>query len=140
MSILALDMGTKRIGVAVSPPGTTLAMPLDPILRTNIRNDIAALLALLEERACRILVIGDPLTLAGARGPAADMIDAFVQKIAQAWPGKIERIDERLTTAQSTKVLIGADISRSKRRELVDGMAAALILETYLAKQRRAES
>lgn len=138
MSIIALDMGTKRIGVAASPPGTTLAMPLDPIIRTNIREDIAAVVGLLNERACNTLVVGDPITLTGTRGLAAETIDAFVQKLAAAWSGKIVRIDERLTTAQSTKVLIGADVSRAKRRQLVDGMAAALILESYLAALRRA--
>ena len=137
MTVIALDMGTKRIGVAISPAATTLAMPLDPIIRKNIKHDIAALLAILEERACTVLVIGDPITLTGARGPAADAIDLFVEKITRVWSGTIERIDERLTTAQSTKVLIGADISRAKRKELIDGMAAALILESYLAKHTR---
>jgi putative Holliday junction resolvase len=137
MTVIALDMGTKRIGVAVSPAGTMLAMPVDPILRTNIRNDLAAVVSMLEERGCTTLVIGDPITLAGARGQASDAIDACVEKLAHVWLGTIQRIDERLTTAQSNKVLIGADVSRAKRRGLVDGMAAALILESYLAKLRR---
>ncbi len=137
MTVLALDLGSKRIGVAVALPGTTLAMPLEPIVRTNLRNDLAALVALLTERECRTVVIGDPLTLSGQRGPAAETADAFVAKLAAIWDGEIVRIDERLTTAQSTKTLLNADVSRAKRRNLVDGIAASLILEQYLARQRR---
>jgi putative Holliday junction resolvase len=135
MSIIALEMGSKRIGIAVSPPGTGLAIPLDPIVRTNIRTDLAAVVALLHERSCAILVVGDPVTLAGTRGIASDGIDVFVRKLAELWNGDIQRIDERLTTAQSNKVLIGADVSRAKRRKVVDGMAAALILESYLKRR-----
>lgn len=137
MSIIALDVGTKRIGVAINPPSTSLAMPLDPVQRTNIRADIATLLKIFRERDARIAVIGDPVALSGERGIAAQKIDVFVEELRKQWDGTIVRVDERLTTAQSTRVLIDSDVSRAKRKELVDGMAAALMLETYL---RRRES
>jgi putative holliday junction resolvase len=81
-------------------------------------------------------VVGDPLTMAGARGIAAEKIDAFVAHLARAFDGTIARVDERLTTAAVQKQLIGADVSRAKRKMVVDKLAATLILETYLARAR----
>ena len=83
------------------------------------------------------LVVGDPLTLAGDRGIAAREMDAFVEKLREVFAGTIHRVDERLTTAQATKSLIAADVSRQKRRTMVDRMAAALILESFLARRRK---
>jgi len=67
-------------------------------------------------------------------------MDAFVERLRTVFEGAIHRVDERMTTAQATKSLLSADVSRRKRRELVDRVAAALILETFLAKRRRRES
>jgi putative Holliday junction resolvase len=134
MSIIALDVGTKRIGIAVCPPGMTMAMPLPPLIRTALKADLRALLSIFEERAAQIVVIGDPITLQGERGIAAEKIDLFVAELARRWSGKIVRVDERLTTAESTRALIDADVSRAKRKQLVDGMAAALLLETYVKR------
>jgi putative Holliday junction resolvase len=128
-------MGTKRIGVAVNPPGTSLAIPLNPIDRQNIKLDLAAILAIINERAVTTVVVGDPLNMSGERGIAAEKIDRFVESLRECWSGEILRVDERLTTAQSTRALIEADVSRAKRKRLVDGMAAALILESYLRRR-----
>lgn len=136
--ILALDVGSKRIGVAISDPGETFALPLTTIERTNRREDLARIRDLAESYGASEMVIGDPLTLAGERGIAAREMDAFVEMVREVFPGKIYRVDERLTTAQATKSLIGADVSRRKRRAIVDRAAAALILETFLARRRNA--
>ncbi len=135
-AILALDVGSKRIGVAVSDPSETYALPLHAIQRTNGRADMAAIVAVATEYAADVIVVGDPLTLAGTRGPAAEKMDAFVEKLRAAYGGSIVRVDERLTTAQASKTLLAADVSRARRRQVVDAMAAALILETYLARRR----
>lgn len=135
MAVLALDVGSKRIGVAVADPGGTFALPVTVIERTNVRDDIARIAELLGEYAVSELVIGDPVTMAGERGPAAEKMDRFVEQIARVYRGKIVRVDERLTTAQATKTLIGADMRREKRKHVVDKLAAALILETYLARR-----
>jgi putative Holliday junction resolvase len=134
--VVALDVGERRIGIAVSDPAGSFAFPHDTIVRSNTRDDIAAIVALAGERGARTIVVGDPLTLAGTRGPAAEKIDAFVAHLARAFDGRIERIDERLTTAAVQKSLIGADVSRAKRKTVVDKLAAAMILETYLARAR----
>jgi putative holliday junction resolvase len=135
-SVVALDVGSRRIGVAVSDPLGSFAFPHAVIDRTNVRDDVAAIVAIVRERGARTIVVGDPITMAGTRGIASEGIDAFVAHLARAFDGRIERVDERLTTAAVQKSLIGADVSRAKRKTVVDKLAAAMILETYLARRR----
>jgi putative Holliday junction resolvase len=136
MSLLALDVGTKRIGVAVADPSGTFALPVTVIERTNLKADLQRISELAREYNAKEMIVGDPVTLSGRRGPAAEKIDRFVEQLARVFPGTIHRIDERMTTAQATKALISADVSRAKRKTVVDKMAAALILESYLARRR----
>lgn len=134
--VMALDVGSKRVGVAVADPSGTYALPVATIERKNKRDDLATLREYFESYGVDELVVGDPLTLSGERGPAARTIDAFVDDLRTVFQGPIHRVDERLTTAQATKGLIAADVSRKRRREVVDRMAAALILESFLARRR----
>ncbi len=136
MTVVALDVGTRRIGVAVSDPLDSFALPLQVIERSNVREDLRRIIEVLKEYDCAELVVGDPLTLAGERGPAARKIDAFVTALQRLFPGAVYRMDERLTTAAATKTLLDADVSRKRRKEVVDKLAAALILETFLAQRR----
>ena len=133
---MALDVGSRRIGVAIAQRGSQLAIPLATIERGSRRDDLAQIQRYLDAYAVDELVIGDPLTLAGERGVAARAMDSFVEEVRRIFGGEIHRVDERMTTAQATKTLIAADVSRRKRREIVDRMAAALILETFLATRR----
>jgi putative Holliday junction resolvase len=135
MSLLALDVGSKRIGVAVADPTGTFALPLTVIERTTLKDDLARIADLAAEYNANEVVVGYPVTLAGARGPAAEKMDRFIEQLTRVFSGAIHRVDERLTTAQATKTLIGADVSRSKRKAVVDKMAAALILESFLARR-----
>jgi putative Holliday junction resolvase len=134
--VVALDVGERRIGVAASDPSGAFAFPIDTIERTNVRDDVARIVEIARERAARTIVIGDPLTMDGKRGIAAEKMDAFAAHVARAFDGAIARVDERLTTAAVQKSLIGADMSRGKRKTVVDKLAAAMILETYLARAR----
>lgn len=136
MTVLALDVGSKRIGTAVSDPGESFAMPLCVIDHTNMRDDIDRIIELASEYRAQEIVVGDPVRLSGERGIAAERIDRFVEALARRFAGTIHRIDERMTTAQATKTLIGADVSRSKRKTVVDKVAASLILETFLTRRR----
>ena len=141
MSILALDVGSKRIGVAVADPSRTVCACRSK--RSNERTSTPisrALWRCVESYGVRDLVIGDPLTLAGERGIAALKMDAFVERLRGVFRGTIHRVDERLTTAQATKTLISADVSRKKRKGIVDRLAAALILESFLARLRNERS
>jgi putative Holliday junction resolvase len=136
MPVMALDVGTKRIGVAVADPGESFALPVTVLERTNLRADLERIADLAREYEAGELVVGDPLRLSGERGPAAEQIDRFVEQLAKHFTGPIHRVDERLTTAQAQKTLIAADVRRAKRKTVVDKMAAALILETFLARRR----
>ncbi len=133
---MALDVGSKRIGVAISDPGGTFALPVGTIERTNLRTDFARISEYVESYGARELVVGDPVSLSGERGIAAEKMDAFVTALRGVFSGTIHRVDERMTTAQVTKTLIAADVSRAKRKTVVDKMAAALILETFLSRRR----
>lgn len=136
MAIMALDVGTKRIGVAIADPTRTYAIPLATITRKNKRDDLASIANYLESYGVEELVVGDPIALSGERGVAAREMDAFVANLQSVFGGPIHRVDERMTTAQANKSLIAADVSRRKRREIVDRLAAGLILETFLARRR----
>lgn len=136
MAIMALDVGTKRIGVAIADPTETFALPVGTIERTNLRTDLEKIVEYVESYLVRELVIGDPISLSGERGIAAQKMDEFVERVRTVFAGTIHRIDERMTTAQVTKTLISADVSRKKRKGVVDKMAAALILETFLGRRR----
>ena len=134
--IMALDVGSKRIGVAVADPAESFALPVATIERTNRRADLAAIRSYLEAYGVDELVVGDPLTLAGERGTAAQAMEPLVDGLREIFSGTIHRVDERMTTAQATKSLIAADVPGRRRRQVVDRVAAALILETFLARRR----
>jgi putative Holliday junction resolvase len=134
-TVIALDVGTRRIGVAVGEG--TFAFPHSTIERSNVRDDVARIVALAAERGVRTIVVGDQLTMTGERGIASANIDAFVAHLARAYDGEVERVDERLTTAAAQKSLIAADVSRAKRKKVVDQLAAVGILETWLARRPR---
>ncbi|PZR56071.1 MAG: Holliday junction resolvase RuvX [Candidatus Meridianibacter frigidus] len=135
--ILALDVGTRRIGVAGSDPGENFALPLRVFQRTNLRADIDRIVAIADEYGAQELVVGDPVALSGRRGIASDKMDRFVEGLQRRFSGQIHRVDERMTTVQATRTLLSADVSRARRKAVVDKLAAALILETFLAKRKR---
>ncbi len=135
--IMALDVGVRRIGVAVSDPGESFSLPLTTLERSGLHADLEAILALAREYGAETIVVGDPVALSGERGIAAARMDDFVAVLRKAWGGPIERIDERLTTAQVTRTLIDADGSRKRRTRVVDQLAAGLILDSYLARRCR---
>lgn len=135
MSVIALDVGERRIGVAVSDPSGTFSLPLEVIERRALAEDVQRIVTLARERGADVIVVGDPIRLGGERGASSARIDRFIERLAKDWNGRIERVDERLTTAQATRSLISADVSRKKRRQVVDKLAAALILDSYLARR-----
>ncbi len=136
--IVALDVGERRIGVAISDPGESFSLPLRTLTRTDsLHDDLEAILEITREYRATTLVVGDPVSLSGERGIAAKKMDAFVEVLARAFGGPIERVDERMTTAQVTRSLITADVKRKDRKRVVDQLAASLILDSYLARRRR---
>ena len=134
-TVIALDVGARRIGIAVGEG--TFAFPHSTLARTNVRDDVSTIVAIARERNARTIVVGDPLTMAGERALASEQIDAFVAHLSRVYDGEIARVDERLTTAAAQKALIAADVSRARRKQVVDQLAAVGILETWLARRPR---
>ena len=135
MRIAALDVGEARIGVAVSDELGITAQGVGVIRRVGGRRDLEALAALLAPYTPAHLVVGLPLDMRGTEGPAAARVRAFAERAAAHLALPLEFWDERLTTVAAERVLLEADMSRRRRREVVDKVAATLILQGYLARQ-----
>jgi putative Holliday junction resolvase len=135
MRIAALDVGEARIGVAVSDELGITAQPLGVVRRVGGRRDLDALAEMLAPYAPERLVVGLPLGLRGDEGPQAIRVRAFATKVGERLGLPLEFWDERLTTVAAERVLIEADVGRRRRRDVVDKMAASLILQGYLASR-----
>lgn len=132
MRILALDHGTKRIGVAVSDETKTIAQPLEYIPAEPFAEFLARLKKLLVEKEIDLVLVGLPRNLDGSYGPAAQKVETFVAVLKTAITVPIKTWDERLTSAQANRILIQGNVRRDKRKEKVDKMAAAILLQSYL--------
>jgi putative Holliday junction resolvase len=132
MRILALDHGTKRIGVAVSDEMKMIATPLEFIPAEPFANFITRLKQILNEREVELILVGLPRNMDGSYGPAALKVQEFVAVLKGALTVPIKTWDERLTTVQANRFLIQADVRRGKRKEKVDQTAAAILLQSYL--------
>jgi putative Holliday junction resolvase len=135
MRIAALDVGEARIGVAVSDELGITAQPVGVVHRVGGRRDLDALAEMLAPYAPERLVVGLPLGLRGDEGPQAIRVRAFATKVGERLGLPVEFWDERLTTVAAERVLIEADVGRRRRRDVVDKMAASLILQGYLASR-----
>ena len=132
MRILALDHGTKRIGVAVSDETKTIAQPLEWIPAEPFAAFLERLKHLLTEKEIDLVLIGLPRNMDGSYGPAAQKAEAFAAALRAAITIPIKMRDERLTTLQANKIMIQGKVRRDKRKDKVDQMAAALLLQSYL--------
>jgi putative Holliday junction resolvase len=135
--VLGLDVGSVRIGVAVSEGNGLPAMPLVTIEQPSRAKAIVEIVRLADERRAKTLVVGYPLTLAGERGPAALKMDAFIGELRKAFDGEVTIADERLTSAAANRRMRDTGLSGSKRRRLVDRIAAVEILDGWLARRAR---
>ncbi len=132
MRILALDHGTKRIGVALSDELKMLAQPLEYIPAEPFAEFLARLRELLREKEVEMVLVGIPRNMDGSYGPAALKVQDFVAALRAAITVPIEMWDERLTSVQANRLLIAGKVRREKRKEKVDKMAAAILLQAYL--------
>jgi putative Holliday junction resolvase len=132
MRILALDHGTKRIGVAVSDETKTIAQPLEYIPAEPFGDFIERLRKLLLEKEVDLILIGMPRNMDGSYGPAAHKVETFVGVLKTAVAVPIKLWDERLTSTMANRVMIQGNVRRDKRKEKVDAMAAAILLQSYL--------
>jgi putative Holliday junction resolvase len=132
MRILGLDVGTKTIGVAVSDEMGWTGQGIGTIRRTNIRADLAELNEYLQQYAVEKIVVGVPRNMNGSIGRAAEQVYFFIEQLREKFPIPIDTWDERLSTVAAERVLLEADMSRGKRKKVIDKVAAALILQGYL--------
>jgi putative Holliday junction resolvase len=137
--VAGLDLGEKTIGVAVSDATRTVANPLELIRRTKFTEDVAALLKLMESREAGGIVIGLPVNMDGTEGPRCQSSRAFARNLLRLKDLPIAFWDERMSSMAVNRVLIDeADVTRARRAELVDKMAAAWILQGALERLRSA--
>ena len=134
--LIGVDVGTKTLGLALSDVSRTIASGLETIRRTKFKTDAARLVALVREHKVAGLVIGLPIGLDGSTGPRAQASRSFARLIGPLANVPILMWDERLTTVEAERLLITADASRKRRAEVIDKMAATLILQGALDRMR----
>jgi putative Holliday junction resolvase len=130
--ILALDLGKKRIGLAVSDPLRITAQGLPNLVRVNKRTDLAALQALAEEREVALILMGNPINMRGTEGRQSGWVREFGAEL-ERWTGlPVKYWDERLTSVEAGRVLRSSGISIEKRAAAVDRLSAVILLQSYL--------
>ena len=135
MRIMGLDVGEKRIGIAISDPMGWTAQGHSVLQRSVLEIDIKNINQLCQEYEVEIIVIGLPRNMDGSIGPKALEVQEFAQLLENSLGINIAYWDERLTTKSAERVLIEADLSRRRRKQVIDKMAAVYIFQAYLDKQ-----
>lgn len=130
--IMGLDVGDRTIGVAASDPLGWTAQGIETIIRTNIKKDLQRLEELVKNYEVEKFVVGLPKNMNGSIGPQGEKVMEFAERLKKRFNLDIVMWDERLTTVAAEKQLIQADVSRKKRKEVIDKMAAVYILQGYL--------
>jgi putative holliday junction resolvase len=135
---MGLDVGSRTIGVAVSDELGIAAHPVTTIARAGTAPDAAAVAALVAEREVGDVVVGWPLELSGREGPRARRVAVLEEALRAALPASVamHRWDERFSTAAVERVLVDADLSRRRRKQVIDQQAAAYILQGWLDARR----
>jgi putative Holliday junction resolvase len=132
MKVLGLDIGEKRIGIAVSDALRCTAQGLTVLNRSAVDDDIGVIKELIDASQVSEVVVGLPKNMDGSLGEGAQKVLSFVSKLEEALSVPIVLWDERWTTVAATRMLLQADVTRKKRRKVVDKVAAVLILQGYL--------
>ncbi|CAM3225376.1 Holliday junction resolvase RuvX [Corallococcus sp. ZKHCc1 1396] len=136
MRTFGLDYGTKTIGVAVSDGLGLTAQTVTTVRRSSIKADLAELSRLVKEYEVTRIVLGLPLNMNGSEGPRAEASRKFADMLGQSLGLPVELWDERLSTVAAQRTLLEADVSRAKRREVIDQLAAQFILQGWLDAHR----
>ncbi|MCI0572554.1 MAG: Holliday junction resolvase RuvX [Myxococcaceae bacterium] len=132
MRAMGLDVGTKTVGVAISDALGLTAQGITVVRRRSLKADLAELQRLIAEHEVTRVVVGLPLNMDGSEGPRAVASRAFGAKVEDATGLPVEYWDERLTTVAAERALLEADVSRARRKEVIDQVAASLILQGWL--------
>ncbi len=140
MRVMGLDVGTKTIGVAVSDELGFTAQGVTTVRRVGPKKDIEALKVIADERQVELIVVGLPLNLDGSEGPRAKACRTFGEAVTAGTGLPAIYWDERLTTVAAERALLEGDVSRAKRKKVIDQVAATLILQGWLDAQPQGES
>ena len=132
MSVAALDLGRRRIGVAVTDAAAMGAYPVGVVERRSITRDLEAIAAMLRDREVMTFVIGLPLNMNGSEGPAAKAARTFAERVADAFKVSVEMFDERLTSFEAEERLKGMPVKKGARKPAIDAIAATVILEGWM--------
>ena len=137
MRVLGLDLGSKRIGVALSDPEGAIASPLTTLERKGGVRDLAALTELVRAHEVGEIVVGLPLHMDGRRGPEAEAAKRFARSLAEATGLPVDTLDERWTTVEAERALRESGRRGKKRRAVIDAVAASILLRTWLERRSR---
>lgn len=140
MRIMALDVGSRTIGIACSDALLMTAQGIETIRRTSLENDFNRLRELISEYEVHELVVGMPKNMNGTKGERAGKTEEFVEKMKAVIDLPVTFWDERLSTVMAERQLIAADVSRKKRKGVIDKMAAVVILQGYLDRLQFSKS
>ena len=140
MRIMALDVGSRTIGIACSDALLMTAQGIETIRRTSLENDFNRLRELISEYEVHELVVGMPKNMNGTKGERAEKTEEFVEKMKAVIDLPVTFWDERLSTVMAERQLIAADVSRKKRKGVIDKMAAVVILQGYLDRLQFSKS
>ena len=140
MRIMALDVGSRTIGIACSDALLMTAQGIETIRRTSLENDFNRLRELISEYEVHELVVGMPKNMNGTKGERAEKTEEFVEKMKAVIDLPVTFWDERLSTVMAERQLIAADVSRKKRKVVIDKMAAVVILQGYLDRLQFSKS
>lgn len=132
MRIMSLDVGSRTIGIACSDALLMTAQGIETIRRTSLEKDFNRLQELISEYEVHELVVGMPKNMNGTKGERAEKTEEFVEKMREVIDLPVTYWDERLSTVMAERQLIAADVSRKKRKSVIDKMAAVVILQGYL--------
>lgn len=134
--VLAIDLGTRRMGLAVSDPLRLTAQGLPTYQRQNKRKDLGRLNSLVREYGVSLIVVGNPVNMNGTEGTQSAQAREFASELEQRMGVAVQLWDERLTSVEANRILDESGVDRNKRAEIVDRVAAVLLLENFLDSQR----
>lgn len=138
--VLAIDLGTKTLGLALSDEGRTIAQPLRTLRRVGPRKDVEAVIRVVEEWEVDQVVLGDPRSMDGSPGQLSEEVERFAAALREAGGPPVDLWDERLTTVAAERALLEGNVRRGRRRQVIDQVAASLILQGWLDRTIREES
>ena len=135
MRLIGIDYGERRVGVAISDPFGSIALGVDTLEVTSLKDAVAKVCEVCREKDVSTVVVGLPLNMNSTRGPMVDRVERFVSELSEATGLPVVTYDERLSSAMVERTLLDADMSRNKRKGVRDKLAAQVILQGYLDRQ-----